>query len=186
MYLSDEEDCGGGTAVVARSGPQDPAYRPGVPNIDMPGQAGRPFINDRTLAERYFYQNEPNVYEFRQALYARERRAKFKVGSVLLYRHDVWHRGTPLKTGSRRIVCNLGFKKKHCEWVTVWNSGWARKNYLGIVEKIIGEATPEQRVLLGFPMPGDSYWNEFTVKAVTARYGPFGFDGTPYLEKLPK
>ena len=36
----------------------------------------------------------PHFYEFRQQLYERECKVKFKKGTVLLYRHDLWHRGT--------------------------------------------------------------------------------------------
>ena len=34
--------------------------------------------------------------------------------------------------------------------------------------------------LLGFPKPGHIYWNQETLAAVEKRYGPLGFDITPY------
>jgi hypothetical protein len=42
-------------------------------------------------------ENRPDMYEFRKKLYEREMMAKFSRGTVLLYRHDVFHRGTPVK-----------------------------------------------------------------------------------------
>ena len=34
--------------------------------------------------------------------------------------------------------------------------------------------------LLGFTKPGHIYWNQETLAAVEKRYGPLGFDITPY------
>ena len=50
----------------------------------------------------------------------------FKPGTVLFYRHDLWHRGTPVHFNKTRIVQNIGYKKAGCDWITNWNSGWAR------------------------------------------------------------
>ena len=33
-------------------------------------------------------------------------------------------------------------------------------------------------------MPGEAYWNRYTVAAVKARYGVYGFDATPYEAAL--
>jgi len=183
VYLSDEEDCGGGTAVTQRDGQNDPAYNAG-PIIQQPGYGGHPFFNNKDVVESYFLRTNPQIHAFRQSIYAREKRAKFIVGSVLLYRHDIWHRGTPLKPNKTRIVMNLGFKLANRDWITTWNAGWARKMYYGAVEKIIAGSSVAQRSVLGFPPPGNKYWNVDTIQAVAARYSPYGFDPTPYEAAL--
>ena len=76
----------------------------------MPGQGGRPWIDDRRLAEQYFEQHEPAAAAFRRALYAQERYVHYGVGTALLYREDTWHRGTPLAPGARRIVENMEYR----------------------------------------------------------------------------
>jgi len=48
------------------------------------------------------------------------------------------------------------------------------------MEKLIAEATVEQRTVLGFPAPGHDYWTPHTLAAVEARYASFGIDMTPY------
>ena len=184
VYLSDEDETSGGTAIVPREGDDDELYT--WPLIAMPGYGGLPFINNKHYAEEYMKINHPQFYEMRQKLYEKEYRVKFKPGTVLIYRHDIWHRGTPVNEGKLRIVCNLGYKRSDAEWVTIWNAGWAKNMYYGKVEKMIADASPISRSLLGFPMPGHDYWNEITIHAVTVRYKSYGFDPTPYLNKLKK
>lgn len=54
---------------------------------------------------------------------------------------------------------------------------YRRSQYL---EKLIANASVEQRCVLGFPAPGSPYWTPETVAAVEARYAPYGMDVTPY------
>eukprot|EP01124_Arcella_intermedia_P014665 TRINITY_DN2120_c0_g1_i1.p1 TRINITY_DN2120_c0_g1~~TRINITY_DN2120_c0_g1_i1.p1 ORF type:complete len:343 (+),score=83.89 TRINITY_DN2120_c0_g1_i1:109-1137(+) len=179
VYLS-SGDCGGGTAVSPRRGPDDPAYN--YPIIAMPGYGGLNFINDKTKTEEYMKEHRPEFYEMRKGLYEREMKVNYDVGTVLLYRHDVWHRGTPVNENKLRIVMNLGFRRKECTWITTWNQGWARKMYYGFVEQVIADASLLQRSILGFPAVGDPYWTNETIKAVAARYSPYGFDPSPYYQ----
>jgi hypothetical protein len=187
VYLSNEEESGGGTAVAPRFGSEDPMYQQ-TPLVGMPGYGGIKFINDRTCAEEYMDTNHPEYSALRKQLYAREKCAKYKVGTVLLYRHDVWHRGTPILPKKWRIVMNLGYRKKECTWVTTWNMGWARHMYNYPdefrMEKILAESSLLQRHVLGFPPPGHKYWTKFTIQATDARYKTFGFDSTPYYQAL--
>lgn len=86
-----------------------------------------PWINDKELTEEYFWTHaEKDVYEFRQKLYAREKFVKFNKGSVLFYRHDVWHRGRPILINHQRIVCNMVFKKSNNDRVNHWNPGFGK------------------------------------------------------------
>lgn len=181
IYLDDVDDCGGATAVVSRTGPDDPAYV--WPIINTPGVDGLDYVNDRTAAEEYLRENAPEKAEFREEhLYRRETLARYRFGTILFYRHDTWHRGTVGAPGTLRLVHNLTFRRADAEWVNTVHPGWAWSTYRPghHLEKLIGTATVEQRTVMGFPRPGHAYWNDETLAAVTARYAPFGFDPDPY------
>jgi hypothetical protein len=181
VYLCDVADCGGATAVVPRQGPDDPAYA--WPIVGTPGVAGLHYVNDRARAEAYLAEHAPDVARFRaQHLYPREALARYRFGSVLLYRHDTWHRGTPLIEGTLRLVHNLTFRKAGADWVNVLHPGWSWSMYRRsqFLEKLIATATVEQRCVLGFPAPGNPYWTEATLTAVEARYAAHGMDMSPY------
>lgn len=185
IYLDREEDCCGSTAVVPRQGSDDPAYP--WPIIATPGVAGLAYVNNRTVAEAYMQEQNPAQAEFREShLYAREKQARYQFGSVLLYRHDTWHRGTPLKPGAMRLVHNLTFKRADAEWVNVLHPGWSWSMYRRdqLMEKLIASSSPEQRAVLGFPAPGHSYWSPATIDAVEARFSTHGIDMSPYREKI--
>jgi hypothetical protein len=129
----------------------------------------------------------PAVAKFRaEHLYPRERRAAYRFGSVLFYRHDTWHRGTPLKPGAMRLAQNLTFRRAGSDWISTLHAGWAWSMYRRsrVMERLIAEASVEQRAVLGFPPPGHPYWTRETVAAIEARYGPLGFDVTPYASAV--
>jgi len=184
IYYDDFNETGGGTGYVPRRGVDDPVYQP--PYVNMPGQAGNPFFNDRTTVENWFEQNDPKIYELRQQLYKREEVVKFKPGTILFYRHDLWHRGRPLAAGKLRRVHNLAWKRADARGVCHWNEGFARESYYGKVESIIGRSTPLQRSVLDFPLPGDDYWTIEKLKNVEARFSVYGFDSSVYLEKIKR
>lgn len=180
LYLSDIEETGGGTAYVPRNGPNDYAYK--LPYINMPGQNKFNFYNDKTTAENYFKNNFKKIYKFREDLYKREKIVNAKPGDILFYRLDLWHRGTPIKKNKIRHVMNLAYKKKECHWINIWNSSWTKKMYYGWLEKFITSISPLQRSVLGFPLPGDSYWNKKNIKLLKNRYPNMKIQ--PYLSKL--
>lgn len=181
IFLSDLEECGGSTAVVPRQGPDDPAYP--WPIVQTPGVGGLPYINNKVKAEDYLRDAAPAAARFREEhLYARESVARYRFGSVLFYRHDTWHRGTPVNEGALRLVHNLTFKKATSEWINVLHPGWAWSMYRRdqLMERLIAEISVEQRTVLGFPAPGSPYWNKDTIEAVEGRYGIYGIDMQPY------
>lgn len=180
LYPDRVEECGGATALVARRGPDDPAYR--WPIVDSPGIGDLDWINDRTHAEAYFARQRPGLAAWRANLYAREQRVHYAPGDVLLYRHDLWHRGTPLSPGRQRFAHNITYRKAAAEWISVLHVGWAWSAYKAskLLERLIAQASLEQRAVLGFPQPDSDYWCEETVAAVGARYGVYGMDMTPY------
>lgn len=181
IYLSDFDECAGSTAVVPRQGSDDPAYP--WPIVQTPGVNGLPYINNKANAEAFLEVNRPEDAQFRQEhLYAREETARYKFGSVLFYRHDTWHRGTPVNPGALRFVHNLTFKKATSEHVNVLHPGWSWSMYRRdqLLEKLIAHATVAQRSVLGFPAPGSPYWNANTLEAVASRYASHGIDMSPY------
>lgn len=180
LYLSDIDVCGGSTAVVPRQGDDDPAYA--WPLVNTPGVADLRYINDRTAAEAYFAAERPELAQWRQDLYDREVHTSFSPGTVVFYRHDVWHRGTPLRPGSLRLAHNLTFRRAECDWISTLHVGWSWAMYRDdkFMERLVADASLDQRAVLGFPQPGSSYWCPETVEAVGARYAPFGMDMTPY------
>jgi hypothetical protein len=184
LYLSDVDVCGGPTAVVPRRGEDDPAYP--WPIVDSPGIGELDYVNDRSAAEAYFADQRPSLSGWRQTLYEREQHTHFKPGNVLFYRHDTWHRGTPLVPGTLRLVHNMTFRRAECEWISTLHTGWAWSAYRRskFLERLIAVASLDQRAVLGFPQPGSSYWTEATIAAVEARHGVFGMDMTPYRKGL--
>lgn len=123
VYL-DNEDCGGATRFVPRRDVHDEAYQ--YPYINNPGVAQIPWINDRTLAEDHLRNHFPEAFRFREKLYQREQPVSYSIGTILFYRLDLWHRGTPLNKGKERAVVNLLYKKQTAQHITSWHVGWAR------------------------------------------------------------
>lgn len=185
IYLNDYAECEGATAVVPREGPNDPAYA--WPIVQTPGVGDLDYINDRVQAEAYMAAQNPVAAAFREDhLYARELVANYRFGSVLLYRHDTWHRGQPVKPDTLRLVQNLTFVRAGNEWLNNAHVGWSWAMYRPdkMMEKLIAHASIEQRTLLGFPPPGHRYWTTQTVAAVQARYGAYNIDMAPYFDLL--
>ncbi len=185
IYLNDYKECEGATAVVPRNGPDDPAYP--WPIVQTPGVGDLDYINDRQAAEAYMAERDPAAAAFRQQhLYARELVAKYQFGSVLFYRHDTWHRGRPVKQDALRLVQNLTFTKTGRDWLSILHSGWSWSMYESdnLMERLIAQASVDQRTVLGFPPPGHDYWSPKTIAAVEARYQAFGIDMTAYKKAL--
>jgi ectoine hydroxylase-related dioxygenase (phytanoyl-CoA dioxygenase family) len=185
IYADDVDECDGATAVVLRSGADDPAYR--WPIVDTPGVGDYRWVNDRTRAERYLEQVAPDVAQWRrEQLYARERRVRYRPGTVLLYRHDTWHRGTPIRAGATRVVINLTFRRAASDWINTLHIGWSWAAYRPsrVIERLVAAATVDQRCVLGFPPPGHPYWTPATLDAVEARYGTLGIDLSEYRAAL--
>lgn len=144
LYYSDTSETGGGTAYVPRESQDDEWYQ--TPYNRMPGQGSLPFANDKKQAEDIL-----NAHHIdRSSLYAREVRPRFHVGDVLVYRHDVWHRGTPVKPNHVRYVHNLAYKKRACHWIYTWTN-FASKMYYGHIEAFLMTLNMRQLDVIGFP-----------------------------------
>ena len=182
VYYSNTFDTGGATSVVPRSGPDDFIYT--TPYSHMPGIGGIPFANDRLTAEQHMQGESASI---RQACYAREHTLPAPSGSVLFYRMDTWHRGTPVLEGKVRYVHNLAWRRADSEGISNWNSGFTRKMYRGHLERFISSLTPDQLETLGFPSYGSNVWlSKDMYDAVRKRYDWAGFDLDAYLDPPEK
>jgi len=181
VYYDAVEACGGATEFVPRASPEEPAYQ--GPLVRTPGMAGLEFVNDRTQAEAYLREAAPETARWRaEHLYPKARSVQYQPGTVLFYRQDLWHRGTPLRPGVMRLIHNITFRRKECEWISTVHQGWAWAMYRSskVMVKILAQGSVEQRCVLGFPKPGHSYWTRGTLDAVRARLEPWGMDMAPY------
>jgi hypothetical protein len=181
IYYDSIADCGGATEFVPRESSEEPAYL--GPLVRTPGMAGLNFVNDRTQAEAYLRKAAPETAQWRaDNLYPKARSVQYQPGTVLFYRQDLWHRGTPLRPGVMRLIHNITFRRKDCEWISTVHQGWAWAMYRPskVMVKLLAEGSVEQRCVLGFPKPGHAYWTRGTLDAVRARLESWGMDMAPY------
>lgn len=111
------------------------------------------------------------------AMYAAEQAATGSAGSLLAYRSATYHRGSAI-TAPRGVRLTLGFAYGRPAPWTGFQAFPRLGEEPGLV-KAIAAATPRQRALLGFPPPGDPYWNQDTLTAVARRYPGFNPAGYP-------
>jgi hypothetical protein len=192
VYLDGEESCkGGGTAAVPRLGPGDSAYLRDKMVI-QPGYGNRPFINNRADAEAWFEANAPAEAAFRKSLYERAINVMPKIGRVLLYRVDLWHRGTPLLGGSRRVMNQVWFSQAATGTGGRWNAGfwkssydWNSRKVYAAPDRLFEALSPDERMALGLPGVADTaFWNKENLAVIKARFP--GFDPAPYEEHAKK
>src|ERR1700733_12685732 len=98
-------------------------------------------------------------------------------GTLFSYRPDIVHRGSRM-TGERSARFTMS---PHYD---IWGRRWAGRaacpatalgpNWCELIER----ATPRERLVFGFPAPGDPYWDEQTLADTQARYPRA--DLTPY------
>jgi hypothetical protein len=98
-------------------------------------------------------------------------------GSLMIYRTDVFHRGSAFTApGRSRFAMLVDFQERGWPWTgkMAWpNSG----NHPGLADALI-RMTPRQRDLFGWPPIGSDYWTPRTLAGVAARYPQM--DLTPY------
>ena len=97
-------------------------------------------------------------------------------GSLLLYRTDILHRGSDFGApGRARFSILVDFQVRGTTWGG--KMAWPKQSPERWA-KFIPQCTVRQRALVGFPRPGDPYWNDETLEGVAARYP--GIDLSPY------
>jgi hypothetical protein len=101
-------------------------------------------------------------------------------GSILIYKTDVFHRGSDFKArGRSRFVMPVDFKARGWRWQG--KLAWPDRAVFPGWREAMVNMTPRQRDLFGWPPPGDPYWNQQTLSDVALRYP--GIDLSPYGAK---
>jgi ectoine hydroxylase-related dioxygenase (phytanoyl-CoA dioxygenase family) len=111
------------------------------------------------------------------SMYEHEMPVTVPAGSALVYSLRTFHRGSAMlaKEGAR-FHQHLGWRAAPQPWYdlrTYMESGGSAS-----MDRFLVRATPEQRSMVGFPPPGDPYWNDETLDGVQRRYPEM--DMTPY------
>jgi hypothetical protein len=98
-------------------------------------------------------------------------------GSLMIYRTDVFHRGSAFKApGRSRFAMLIDYQERGWPWTgkMAWpNSG----NDPGLADALT-RMSPRQRDLFGWPPIGSDYWDGETLAGVAERYP--GMDLSPY------
>ena len=100
-------------------------------------------------------------------------------GSLLIYTTDVFHRGSSIESGRYRNSVLFDYMEAGPRWQ-------GRKRWADTADRftqwnaILGDATPRQREIYGFPPVGHPYWNEQTVRDVSVRWP--AIDISPYRD----
>ena len=110
-------------------------------------------------------------------LYAAERPATVPAGSVLIYDMRTFHRGSAMRAAEGvRFSQFTAFHTTGPGWLG--STSFQGAGGSSQMDAFITHASPRERELVGFPAPGDPYWDEETVAGVAARYP--GMDMSPY------
>lgn len=90
-------------------------------------------------------------------------------GSLLMYRTDVFHRGSDFAApGRSRFALLADFQVRGPSWTgkMAWPNQAQSADWVEVMER----AMVRERDLFGFPRPGDPYWNDQTLRDVARRY----------------
>ena len=112
-------------------------------------------------------------------LFDKEVAATAPAGSLMIYKTDVFHRGSDFTApGRSRFIMLVDFTQRGWRWngKMSWPDHAEKR---GFVEAMV-QMTPRQRDLFGWPPVGSDYWNSQTLRDVAVRYP--GMDMTPYEE----
>ena len=146
MFLDIVEECAGATATIPR---------------DFSPAAADPTTSTRGRSK----QTHPEIY-------AHEQQVRFKPGTMLLWRQDTFHRGTPVREGSLRRVHGIVYRREECSWT---------QDNVGCDPSLLSALDPWQRSVIGFPKLDDPYWRlPGAVELVGDRYPEM--DMAPYKE----
>jgi hypothetical protein len=110
-------------------------------------------------------------------LYEREISVTGPAGSLMVYKTDVFHRGSNFLGPNRsRFTILVDFQKRGPRWQG--KMSWPDHAEKPAFEEAIVKMTPRQRDLFGWPPAGCDYWDDQTLGDVALRYP--GIDLAPY------
>lgn len=113
-------------------------------------------------------------------LYQMEKPLFVKAGSMLLFSMRTHHRGSEITApGSARFTHHLVYRSARHEFQG--HRCWPSFGEYPEMRQFIQRASVEQRTAIGFPPPGDAYWNAETLRGVKLRYPKM--DLKPYMKK---
>ena len=112
-------------------------------------------------------------------LFEHEVAATAPAGSLLIYKTDIFHRGSDFTGVNRsRFMMLVDFQQRGWRWQG--KMSWPDRAGAPEMNEAMVRMTPRARDLFGWPPPGSEYWNDQTLADVAARYP--GIDMTPYLK----
>lgn len=104
-------------------------------------------------------------------------------GGLMIYKPDVFHRGSDFGApGRSRFALLVDFKARN-DWRWQGKLHWADRAIRPGWEDAMAAMSVRERDLFGFPPPGSDYWNEQTLADMAIRYP--GLDLAPYGAKTP-
>jgi len=112
----------------------------------------------------------PKLYQLEQPVLA-------KAGGLLVFSMRTFHRASEMTAGfGVRLSHHLVYRaaRHACAGYHQWSSKGEEPD----MKRFIERASPRQREALGFPRPGDAYWNDETLAIVEKRYPKM--DMSPY------
>ena len=102
-------------------------------------------------------------------------------GSLMVYKTDVFHRGSNFTApGHARFAILTDFKTRQWRWQG--KLAWPDHSEKKVWDEAMAKMSVRQRDLFGFPPPGSDYWNAQTLRDVQMRYQEM--DLTPYRETV--
>jgi ectoine hydroxylase-related dioxygenase (phytanoyl-CoA dioxygenase family) len=110
-------------------------------------------------------------------LYKHERPVLANAGDLLIFSMRTWHRASDI-TAESGARFSHHFVWRAAEHVFQGYHQWSQMGEKPEMQSFIERTTPRQREVLGFPKPGDPYWNAETLAAVQLRYPKM--EWTPY------
>ena len=109
-----------------------------------------------------------------------ERTTAGPAGTIFAYGIDIFHRATNLtEPGGYRYAVTSCFKKGGNDKIGFTSWPYHQQKPWNI---IFENASPEQLNCFGIPLPGDSFWNNNTIRLANLRYP--GWDMAEYKEKM--
>lgn len=115
-------------------------------------------------------------------LYEAEQPATLSAGSALIYSMTTLHRGSAMRAAAGvRFSQFVAFHPAGVPWLG--SASFQGAGGRPEMDRFLLNATPRERQLVGFPAPGDPYWNQESLAGVAARYP--GMDLEPYLAGAP-
>jgi hypothetical protein len=165
------------TLVVPRD---DPAYRQ-IAIIcyltDVDESSGPTYVVSRKASADVPLTPHSKSRDEHPDLYAQEVAVTGPAGTLFIYDMSTLHRGSRMTAHEQhRWSVHMSFRRSGHEFM-LWNS-WPPRASDPRMHHFLATATVRQRNLIGFPRPGDPYWNAATVAGVEARYP--GIDMRPY------